>query len=719
QVPTAVPHRRLSIVDQQSSAKLESQAFEYEAAVYDHDSDEKMAEIGEGNEMPEKKFLIHPKQDTLNDTYDEDEPIEGEKSPKRENERKRKLEEIPAGEKEESDGDASNNRDEDDEENVLIDDGEDVEGEVKKKKQRRSAEEIEREKMMEMEQEEVDPEESEDMVENHAKFCGVCSQIKNEEIRQKEYEKLEIDKVVVCDGCEVDHHVTCMDIQPIDVLHLDKVYCRACRGRDDQLVNTYKKEVADHRTNPYKPEGKLKPMEIGTKRWIRERMKIICDMFDFPPDSLFEVCRNGIEFKKKWNNNEKWKKVFLVKNLYGFGLFIKKPIDLESIIRGMGKDNLMVKVVDVYRQKPKRMSLDYFRELWDDPKIRARPLNILALEVSDTRLVGSVDMPHLHMLYGWAALVEREEKKRMIEANRERKERGEKVIKKEKKVNQRDLYFLFGMEGSFTNFHIDLGGSSVWNYLLSGRKFFFFAPPTQKNLDILKDYSNDKLRKERWLGDQLEGISRVEFKAGECLVMPGGMLHAVFTPEDSVMMGGNFLCDQAIDQQFTAHSTEVELQNDTEYLFPNFEKLSYGRAEMMGQDLNGKETRAPLFTLQSAIKMAENLRRIRSVEKKKKEEEDGVHEIDDEENEKPICFDKMKDVIVSDLTNVIYDHTLLLTGQTRAVDGIDNKIEGRIVMGADEMAALFKEKKENVKMFSFDEKPKMVRKSGGEEKKEK
>ncbi|GMT09492.1 hypothetical protein PFISCL1PPCAC_789, partial [Pristionchus fissidentatus] len=279
----------------------------------------------------------------------------------------------------------------------------------------------------------------------------------------------------------------------------------------------------------------------------------------------------------------------------------------------------------------------------------------------------------LHMMHGWAALVEREEEKREEEVKRERKERSEKEMKKEKKVKvhpQRDLYFLFGMEGSFTNFHIDLSGSSVWNYLVSGRKFFYFAPPTQKNLDILKNYGNDDLRKERWLGDELEGIHRVEFQAGETLVMPGGMLHAVFTPEDSVMIGGNFLCDQAIDQQYIAHATEVELQNDTEYLFPNFEKINYGRAELMGQDLNEKETRAPLFTLDTAIKMAENLRRIRSVEK-----------IDYEEKEKPIGFGKMKDVIVRDLDSILYEHTLLRAGETRevhanweSVDEIDNKI---------------------------------------------
>ncbi|GMT11062.1 hypothetical protein PFISCL1PPCAC_2359, partial [Pristionchus fissidentatus] len=156
EVPTGVSRRRLSWVDQKTSAKLESvRVFEDEAAVYDgDDSDEELAEVGQDDENPEKKFLIDPEEETLNDVFDDyesEEDEEEEQSPKRTYERKRKAEDISAAKKEESDEDATENWDEDDEENLLIDDGENEEVEVKKKKQRRSAAEIRREKMeMEM-----------------------------------------------------------------------------------------------------------------------------------------------------------------------------------------------------------------------------------------------------------------------------------------------------------------------------------------------------------------------------------------------------------------------------------------------------------------------------------------------------------------------------------------------------------------------------------------
>ncbi|GMT09489.1 hypothetical protein PFISCL1PPCAC_786, partial [Pristionchus fissidentatus] len=152
EVPTGVSRRRLSWVDQKTSAKLESvRVFKCEAAVDDDDdSDEELAEVREDDENPEKKFLILPEEETLNDVFDDyesEEDEEDEQSPKRTYERKRKAEDISAAKKEESDEDVTENWDEYDEENLLIDDGEDEEVEVKKKKQRRSAVEIKREKM--------------------------------------------------------------------------------------------------------------------------------------------------------------------------------------------------------------------------------------------------------------------------------------------------------------------------------------------------------------------------------------------------------------------------------------------------------------------------------------------------------------------------------------------------------------------------------------------
>ncbi len=47
---------------------------------------------------------------------------------------------------------------------------------------------------------------------------------------------------------------------------------------------------------------------------------------------------------------------------------------------------------------------------------------------------------------------------------------------------QVQYYSIISAEGSFTDFHVDFGGSSVWYHVLSGCKRFFCIPPKPENL---------------------------------------------------------------------------------------------------------------------------------------------------------------------------------------------------------------------------------------------
>ena len=47
---------------------------------------------------------------------------------------------------------------------------------------------------------------------------------------------------------------------------------------------------------------------------------------------------------------------------------------------------------------------------------------------------------------------------------------------------QVQYYCLMSVAGSYTDFHVDFGGSSVWYHVLKGRKTFYFVKPTEQNL---------------------------------------------------------------------------------------------------------------------------------------------------------------------------------------------------------------------------------------------
>ena len=54
---------------------------------------------------------------------------------------------------------------------------------------------------------------------------------------------------------------------------------------------------------------------------------------------------------------------------------------------------------------------------------------------------------------------------------------------------------------------------------------------------------------ERFLGDETKCF-KLELTQGQTILMPSGWIHAVYTPEDSLVFGGNFLHSLAVQKQF-------------------------------------------------------------------------------------------------------------------------------------------------------------------------
>jgi hypothetical protein len=52
------------------------------------------------------------------------------------------------------------------------------------------------------------------------------------------------------------------------------------------------------------------------------------------------------------------------------------------------------------------------------------------------------------------------------------------------------VYCLMGVANSYTDFHIDFGGTSVFYHVLRGAKTFYMIPPTVENLQKYRDWSS-------------------------------------------------------------------------------------------------------------------------------------------------------------------------------------------------------------------------------------
>lgn len=137
------------------------------------------------------------------------------------------------------------------------------------------------------------------------------------------------------------------------------------------------------------------------------------------------------------------------------------------------------------------------------------------------------------------------------------------------------FYCLMSVADSYTDFHIDFGGSSVYYHILKGRKTFFFIPPEDKNLKKYQDWCNSDTQNETFLGDLTGDCIRVDLYPGDTAFIPAGWIHAVWTPEDSLVIGGNFLTRLHYELQLKIANIERDTKVPPSFKYPLFQKVMW------------------------------------------------------------------------------------------------------------------------------------------------
>ena len=248
---------------------------------------------------------------------------------------------------------------------------------------------------------------------------------------------------------------------------------------------------------------------------------------------------------------------FLIRDAKAAGL--KRPeltIDDVAILAGPDTE---VPVLDAATQEQQRRWTlrewaAYMRE--KTPQTH-KVLNILSLEVSGTRLGALVRAPQFVRDVDWVSKTPEDQRPKV------------------------QKYCLMSAKGAFTDWHVDMGGSSVWYHVVEGAKVFWFAPPSQKNLDAYAKWISSSSQSKTWFGDVLgrgRGV-RISLEPGYVLSLPAGWLHAVYTPEDSLVLGGNYLHSRAFATQLAVFSLEKRCRVDAECRFPHWvETVAYGAA---------------------------------------------------------------------------------------------------------------------------------------------
>jgi F-box and leucine-rich repeat protein 10/11 len=137
------------------------------------------------------------------------------------------------------------------------------------------------------------------------------------------------------------------------------------------------------------------------------------------------------------------------------------------------------------------------------------------------------------------------------------------------------FYVLMSVADCYTDFHIDFGGSSVFYHIVRGRKVFFFIPPTPSNMRKYEQWNKTAAQNHTFLADQTKECYRVDLYPGDTMLIPSGWIHAVWTPSDSLVIGGNFLTRLHLGMQIKVMEIEKNCGVTLKYRYPHFQKVMW------------------------------------------------------------------------------------------------------------------------------------------------
>lgn len=380
--------------------------------------------------------------------------------------------------------------------------------------------------------------------------------------------------MIQCDICRDWLHGDCIKVDELEAADIDKYHCPRCAPMCGPSI--YKTETNGHRHDKTDPYAIGKPRQVGTKDFVEELSKRI-----FPSSDDIIMMVSGKQLTLPYLNQCGFNSPILVTDKEGLSMTLPQlPFTVHHILHALGPD-FQLDVIDVQRQKSVQMGLDQFVDTFTDPT-SDRVLNCLSLEVSATVMAEVIAPPLVARKLCWV----------------------NNVWPSSNTINQTrpqvQKYIIMSMKDSYTDFHIDFGGTSVWYHVIEGEKIFYLIRPTNVNLSLFERWTRLSSQTETFLGDMVDKCYKLRIQAGQTIFIPTGWIHAVYTPKRSLVLGGNFLHSLNIQLQLRIYEIENRYKSPPKFRFPSFEVVNWlaaGKLKNDLSDLNSDNTPCPLNLL--------------------------------------------------------------------------------------------------------------------------
>lgn len=413
----------------------------------------------------------------------------------------------------------------------------------------------------------------------------------------------ESDEWVSCNGCKKWFHIDCAGFKKAhEVRDVDKYFCVGCEPTHGRTTYVRKSGRA-HAAVDYSElqKGVLKTSDESNEHHyiqpIKDGTLFQFDTEDFPrmrPELLTqELLERSDAFTKpicvpaEWNprpwkvrnetesttplaapsdgdlkHDEVFPETFEYESVVDNGqdkldMVMPQDLTVRQVCELVGPD-WPLDVIEVKTQNSgqkwtlKRWA-SYYEQEGDDKPIR----NVISLEVSQTKL---------------GRLIRRPKIARDIDLQDSVWPQAEIDKGKYPKVQ---FYCLMSIADSYTDFHIDFGGSSVYYHILKGSKTFFFIPPKPKHLKAYEEWNESPQQNFTFLPHITKECYRVDLHEGDTMLIPSGWIHAVWTPSTSLVIGGNFLTRMSYHNQFRVVDIEKANETPMKFRYPFFQKIMW------------------------------------------------------------------------------------------------------------------------------------------------
>ncbi|KAI0028349.1 hypothetical protein K488DRAFT_80716 [Vararia minispora EC-137] len=380
---------------------------------------------------------------------------------------------------------------------------------------------------------------------------------------------IEKESWVRCDYCKTWYHWRCVG-DGGDLSVIDKWYCQHCREENPGRVVTMKPPA--RKSARKKPIRDYANLHVGSdsadaRAWVQ-----MLSSKSFAADLFKRMA--GAELCQEWLNSDPsaMKEPVVIPDPDGLGMKMPpRDLTVGRIAQMLGVD-MPVEVIDVATQSGlSGWTVGRWAEYYQSSE-RDKIRNVISLEISGTELSSHVLPPRLVRDLDWVEKY----------WPSSRKGKGHVFPKVQ-------LYCLMGVEGAWTDWHIDFAGSSVYYHVLRGAKTFLFIRPTAENLASYQRWSGSDMQTYTWLGDLVDEVVKVELTAGNTMIIPTGWIHAVHTPVDALVFGGNFVHSYNAALQLRVREIEIATRVPKKFRFPLFTRLSWYVGEKFLRDLKARE----------------------------------------------------------------------------------------------------------------------------------